>query len=74
MYAVFLCDHTTGREAYSITTDGYGVFNVRTTFGACRTHEEESGTNKPAQKLTLRDRKPVAHSVPPGNRTQGLRV
>ena len=27
--AVFLCFHTTGCEAYSFTTDGYGIFNER---------------------------------------------
>ena len=30
VYAVFLCDHTTDYEAYSFTTDEYGIFNVRT--------------------------------------------
>ena len=35
VYAVFLCDHTTGCEAYSFMTDGYGIFNVRTNLGAC---------------------------------------
>ena len=33
VYAVLLCDRTTGCEAYSFTTDGYGIFNVRTPFG-----------------------------------------
>ena len=27
--------HTTGSEAYSFTTDGYGIFNVRRNVGAC---------------------------------------
>ena len=49
--AVFACIHTTGCEAYSFTTDEYGIFNVRTNVGACRTREEgggggSSGTNK----------------------------
>ena len=35
MYAVFLCDPTTGCEAYSFTRDGYGIFNVRTNLSAC---------------------------------------
>ena len=34
---------TIGREAYSFTTDGYGVFNVRKNVGACSTHEGERG-------------------------------
>ena len=37
--AVFSYFHTTGCEAYSFTTDGYGNFNMRTNVGACRTHE-----------------------------------
>ena len=37
MCAVFLCSHTTGCEAYSFATDRYGIFNVRTNLGACRT-------------------------------------
>ena len=65
MYAVFSYFQTTGSEAYSFTTDGYGIFNVRTTVGACRTHEGESGTNKSAQELTWRDRKTALHPAPP---------
>ena len=34
----------------------YGIFKVRTSVGACRTHEEGSGTNTSAQELTRRDR------------------
>ena len=37
---VFSLSHTTGCEAYSFTADGYGIFNVRTNLGPCRTHEE----------------------------------
>ena len=33
------CFHTTGGEAYSFTTDGYGIFKMRTYLGACRAHE-----------------------------------
>ena len=33
------CFHTTGCEPYSLTTDEYGIFNVRTNLGACCTHE-----------------------------------
>ena len=29
MCAVFSCFHTNGREAYSFTTDGYGICNVK---------------------------------------------
>ena len=45
VYAVFVCDRTTGCEceAYSFTTDGYGIFNVRTNVGACCAHEGEEG-------------------------------
>ena len=46
------CDYTTGCEAYSFTTDGYEIFNVRTNLGACSTHEGGSDTNKSAQELT----------------------
>ena len=30
VHAVLLCDHITGCEAFSFTTDGYGIFNVCT--------------------------------------------
>ena len=66
--AAFLCDHTTGCKAYSFTTDGYGIFNVRTNLGAYRSHEGGSGTNKSAQELIRRDRKTAAHPAPPGDR------
>ena len=55
--AVFLYFHTTGYEAYSFMTYGYGIFNMHTNLDACRTHEGELGTNKSAQELTQRDRK-----------------
>ena len=62
--AVFSFFHTTGCDAYSFTTDGYGIFNVSITdLGACRTHEGGrgrggggSGTNKSAHELTRKDR------------------
>ena len=61
---------TTGCQAYS-STDGYGIFNVR----VVRLHMKKgSGTNKTAQDLTRRDRKPVLHLARPGDRTQGLRI
>ena len=67
VYAVFLCDHTTGCEDYSFTTDAYGIFNVRTSLDACHTHEGESlGTSTPAQELTRRDRNTAPHPAPPG--------
>ena len=37
--AVFSGFHTTGCEAYSLATDGFGIFNMRANLGACRTHE-----------------------------------
>ena len=52
MHATFLCDHTTGCEAYSFMTDGHVIFNMHTYLGACCTHEGGSGTNKPTQELT----------------------
>ena len=45
----------TGCEAYSFTTDGYRIFNVRTNLGGCRTHQGGSGTNKSAQELTWKN-------------------
>ena len=41
----FSCLSTTGCDANSFTTDGYGIFYVRTNLGACHTHEGGSGTN-----------------------------
>ena len=54
--------------------DGYGIINVLTNLGVCRTHEGGSGTNKPAQELTQRGRKTVSYPVLPGDQTQGLWV
>ena len=48
--AVFSCFHTDGYEAYSLTTDGYGIFNVRTKLGACRS-QEGGVRRKSAQEL-----------------------
>ena len=45
-----------------------------TNLGACRTHEGGSGANKSAQQLTRRGRKTARHPVPPGDRTQDLRI
>ena len=75
------CAHTTGCEAYSFATDAYGIFNVRTNWGACRTHKGgwggggggESRTNKSALELTLRHINAVPYSVLPGYRIQSLR-
>ena len=73
--AVFSCFDTTGCEAYSFTTAGYGIFNVRTHLGACHAHSGGSGTNRSAQELTRMDtHKNVSHPAPPGDRTQGLRI
>ena len=46
-------------------TDGYGIFNVRTSLGAYRTHEGGSDTKKSAQGMIRRDRKTIPHPVPP---------
>ena len=51
--AVFPCFHTTGCEAYSFTTDGYGIFNVCTIVGACRTHEGPGQTQTSLHKSSL---------------------
>ena len=46
VYAAFLCDHITGCEAYSFTTDGYGIFNVSTKLMWVRAvHERLSGAS-----------------------------
>ena len=50
--------------SYSFTTDGHGIFNVRTNLDTCRTHEGGSGTTKSAQELTRRDRKTVPYPIP----------
>ena len=42
-----------------LTTDGYGIFNVRTNLAACRTHEGGSSANKSAQELTRREKNPT---------------
>ena len=52
----------------------YGIFKVRTSVGACRTHEEGSGTNTSAQEMTRRDIINVFHLAPPGVRTKGHRI
>ena len=63
VYAVFLCDPTTGYDAYSFTTDGCGIFKLLTDLGACLCHimcntrEGWSGTNTFAQELTRREKK-----------------
>ena len=54
--AAFSFVHTTGCEAYSFTTDGYGIINMRIHVGACRTHAAGSGTKTSAQDLTRGDR------------------
>ena len=61
--AVFSCFHTTDCEA-SFTTDGYGIFNVHTNLGTCRTHKGGSGTNKSAQ-VDLEGQKTVSYPAPP---------
>ena len=59
MQYYFVCDHTTGCEGYSFTTDGHGIFIVLEHLGACRTRKDSgevgggsrSDTNKSAQEL-----------------------
>ena len=50
------CFHPTGCEAYSFTTGGYGIFNVRTNVGGVPYTRRgvRSGTNKPAEEWTLK--------------------
>ena len=69
----FLCDFTTSCEAYSFMTDGYEIFNVQTTLGACRTHEGGQAQTS-LRKSWLEDRKTVTHPALPGegDQTQGL--
>ena len=38
LLAAFSCFYTISREAYSFTTDGHGIFKVRTNLGACHIH------------------------------------
>ena len=46
----YFCVTITPAVRLSFTTDGYGIFNVRTSLGACHTHEGGSGTNKSEQE------------------------
>ena len=46
---VHWCLHTTGCEAYSFMTDGYGIFNTCANLGACCTHEDMGGGGGQAQ-------------------------
>ena len=71
---MFSCFQNTDCEAYSFTTDGYGIFNVRTNVGACHTHEGGQAQTSLALEWTRRDIQTVAHPAPPGDRTQGLRI
>ena len=65
LYAAFLCDLNTGCEAYTVATDGYGIFSVRANLGACRTHKGVSVTSKCAEELTRSDKK--THPVSPSS-------
>ena len=49
-----LCDRTTGCEA-TLTTDGYGIFNVRTYLGVCCTQEGGVGGGGPGSKKSAQD-------------------
>ena len=68
MCAALLCGHATGCEAYSLTTDGCGVLNVRTQWDACVAHSGGRGQaqTSPAQELTRRDRNTARQPAPPG--------
>ena len=46
-------------DAYSFTTDGYGIFNIRTIWVRAVHTKGGSGTNNSAQELTRMDRKTV---------------
>ena len=78
VHAVFSCDHTTGCEAYSFTTDGYGIFNVHTNLD-CVSYTVRKGImqaqsrNSAQELLSRRARQIVPHPTPPRSRTQSLR-
>ena len=75
MYVVFVVWPYHRLWSYSFTTDGYGIFNVRTKLGTCRTQEGGPGTDNWAQELNRRDRKiTVPHPASSGDRTQGLQI
>ena len=76
MSVSFSCFHTTGCEAYSFMKDGYNMGSLTCAQIWVHTVHTEggSGANKSAQELTWKDKKPVPHSTPPGDRTQGLRI
>ena len=75
VYAVFLCDHTTGCEAYSFTTDGYGIFNMRTNLGAYSTHEGGDQAQTSLQKSWLGGTEKLYLTLPrQGIKIQGLRI
>ena len=70
--AVFSCFYSTGCEAYSFTTDEYGMFTMRTNVGVCSTHEKGSGPNKSAQELTWDGQKKTLFLTPPLPAMQGI--
>ena len=77
-YAECVCDHTTGSEAYSFTTDGYRIVNVHTHLDACRTCIARKGgqeqTNLHKSLLDRRDRNTAPHPAPPRDRTTDLKI
>ena len=68
-----VCFYTTNCKAYSITTDGYKLFNVRTQLGACRLHELTKGgqAQRTAQESTRKDIITVLHPAQPVDRIEG---
>ena len=69
------CFHTTGCEAYFLTTDGYGIFNVRIIWvRAVRTKGGGQAETGLRQEFTWRDRKTAVTLTRHGDGTQGLRI
>ena len=51
------------------------TYNMRINSGACRAHEEGSGTNTSAQEVDSEgQKKTLFPTAPPRERTQGLRI
>ena len=71
---VFSCLHTTGCEAYSFATDGYGILTcVQMWVRAIHTKGVQAQTSM-RQEVTWRDRKTAPHTALPGDQTQGLPI
>ena len=73
----FLGDHTTVCQAYSFTTDGYGIFNVRNTFRVRAVHTKGGRHKQVCTRVDSEGQKQnnlAIHPAPPGDRTHGLRI